>query len=119
MNGPESVQTGGWSGLQKGTKRPSADTNFSNEHQEAYFRSLKNYKQFAQVNAGREETIYVGANDGMLHAFKSNNGVERWAFVRRALWRQRDRSASGGAGGAAGGALAPSTVISIQRLHLL
>ena len=60
---------------------PSADTDFSNEHQEAYFRSLKNYKQFAQVNAGREETIYVGANDGMLHAFKSKDGVERWAFV--------------------------------------
>ena len=60
---------------------PSADTNFSNEHQEAYFRSLKNYKQFAQVNAGREETIYVGANDGMLHAFKSEDGIERWAFV--------------------------------------
>ena len=60
---------------------PSADTNYSNEHQEAYFRSLKNYKQFAQVNEGREETIYVGANDGMLHAFKSKDGVERWAFV--------------------------------------
>ena len=60
---------------------PSADTNFTNDHQEAYFRSLKNYKQFAQVNAGRKETIYVGANDGMLHAFKSKDGVERWAFV--------------------------------------
>ena len=29
----------------------------------------------------RKETIYVGANDGMLHAFKSKDGVERWAFV--------------------------------------
>ena len=60
---------------------PSADTNFTNEHQEAYFRSLKNYKQFAQANSDRKETIYVGANDGMLHAFKSEDGVERWAFV--------------------------------------
>ncbi len=25
--------------------------------------------------------MYVGANDGMLHAFNANNGDELWAFV--------------------------------------
>ena len=25
--------------------------------------------------------IYVGANDGMLHAFNSQTGVEEWAFI--------------------------------------
>lgn len=26
-------------------------------------------------------TVFVGANDGMLHAFNANNGQERWAYV--------------------------------------
>jgi type IV pilus assembly protein PilY1 len=30
-------------------------------------------------------TIYVGANDGMLHAFNSVNGVERFAYVPAAI----------------------------------
>jgi type IV pilus assembly protein PilY1 len=30
------------------------------------------------VNAG---TVYIGANDGMMHAFSAENGVERWAYV--------------------------------------
>ena len=29
----------------------------------------------------RPATVYVGANDGMLHAFQADNGVERWAYV--------------------------------------
>ncbi|WP_156924813.1 PilC/PilY family type IV pilus protein [Pseudoxanthomonas sp. J35] len=33
------------------------------------------------VYAAREQTIYVGANDGMLHAFNANDGVERFAYV--------------------------------------
>ena len=31
------------------------------------------------------ETVYVGANDGMLHAFDAANGVERFAYVPRGL----------------------------------
>ena len=59
---------------------PSADTNFTNPNQESYYRSLLNYKQF-KASTKREETIYVGANDGMLHAFKADGGEEKWAFV--------------------------------------
>ncbi len=31
------------------------------------------------------ETVYVGANDGMLHAFNATNGVERFAYVPRGI----------------------------------
>ncbi|MFZ2752686.1 MAG: PilC/PilY family type IV pilus protein, partial [Lysobacteraceae bacterium] len=31
------------------------------------------------------ETVYVGANDGMLHAFNAANGVERFAYVPRGI----------------------------------
>lgn len=33
----------------------------------------------AQVN--RDERVYVGANDGMLHAFDGDDGTEAWAYV--------------------------------------
>jgi type IV pilus assembly protein PilY1 len=39
------------------------------------------YAAFREGNATREKTIYVGANDGMLHAFDAGTGVERFAFV--------------------------------------
>jgi type IV pilus assembly protein PilY1 len=31
--------------------------------------------------AGRQKMVYVGANDGMLHAFNADDGTEEWAFV--------------------------------------
>lgn len=39
------------------------------------------YDDFKTAQASRAGTVYVGANDGMLHAFDGTNGVERWAFV--------------------------------------
>jgi type IV pilus assembly protein PilY1 len=33
----------------------------------------------------RTDTVYVGANDGMLHAFDAATGQERWAFVPSAV----------------------------------
>ncbi len=62
---------------------PSADTAFTSTAQEAYWRSIKGYDAWAKSLAGREkkETIYVGGNDGMLHAIDSNTGVEKWAFI--------------------------------------
>lgn len=35
--------------------------------------------------AARTPTVYVGANDGMLHAFDAASGRERWAFVPTAV----------------------------------
>lgn len=48
---------------------------------------LSSYVSFSTENVSRDELLYVQANDGMLHAFNSNDnnegeaGSERWAFV--------------------------------------
>ena len=47
---------------------------------EAYFRYQYNYSAFIDSNANRRSQLYVGANDGMLHAFDLDLN-ERWAFI--------------------------------------
>lgn len=47
----------------------------------AYFYRFNNYQAFRTANTGRDEVIYVGSNDGMIHCFRTANGVERWAYV--------------------------------------
>ncbi|MBB1088044.1 pre-peptidase C-terminal domain-containing protein [Lysobacter sp. SG-8] len=37
------------------------------------------------VETGSDKTIYVGANDGMLHAINAENGAERFAYVPKLL----------------------------------
>ncbi|HZR36027.1 MAG TPA: PilC/PilY family type IV pilus protein, partial [Nevskia sp.] len=39
------------------------------------------YRTFASTYANRTPVLYVGANDGMLHAFNANNGSELFAFI--------------------------------------
>ncbi|GAA3951028.1 pilus assembly protein [Allohahella marinimesophila] len=39
------------------------------------------YEVFKTLQAERRPMVYVGANDGMLHAFDANTGVEIFAFV--------------------------------------
>ena len=39
------------------------------------------YGSFAASIANRAGTVYVGANDGMLHAFDATSGQENWAYV--------------------------------------
>lgn len=39
------------------------------------------YSGFKAAQSSRPGTVYVGANDGMMHAFDASNGVERWAYV--------------------------------------
>ena len=41
------------------------------------------YTDFKTTYAGRPGTVFVAANDGMLHAFDGANGNERWAYVPR------------------------------------
>jgi type IV pilus assembly protein PilY1 len=52
------------------------------------------YSDFKTANASRPGTIYIGANDGMMHAFNSENGIERWAYVPSMvipnLWKLAD-----------------------------
>lgn len=44
-----------------------------------------NYAAYKTAMANRAPTVFVGANDGMLHAFNALSGQERWAFVPSAV----------------------------------
>jgi type IV pilus assembly protein PilY1 len=46
------------------------------------------YSDFKAQNANRRGMVYVGANDGMLHAFDATTGAEVWAYVPRMLIRK-------------------------------
>lgn len=39
------------------------------------------YSDFVNNNANRRKMLYVGGNDGMLHAFDAATGEERWAVI--------------------------------------
>lgn len=39
------------------------------------------YATFVSDNASRTAMVYVGANDGMLHAFNAATGAEAWAYI--------------------------------------
>lgn len=39
------------------------------------------YSEYRSTNASRQGMVYVGANDGMLHAFNADTGAEAWAYV--------------------------------------
>lgn len=39
------------------------------------------YSSFVTANANRQPLIYVGANDGMMHAFNASTGVEEFAYI--------------------------------------
>ncbi len=44
------------------------------------------YAQYVNTNRNRAPTVYVGANDGMLHAFDGITGHERWAYMPMTLF---------------------------------
>ena len=44
------------------------------------------YKDFYTQFKARTPMLYVGANDGMLHGFEANTGIERIAYVPSALY---------------------------------
>ncbi|WP_152226555.1 pilus assembly protein [Pseudomonas sp. SCB32] len=39
------------------------------------------YRAFATAQALRDDQVYVGANDGMLHAFNAKTGAETFAYI--------------------------------------
>jgi type IV pilus assembly protein PilY1 len=54
--------------------------------------TCNSYEKFVKTNLNRTPTIYVGANDGMLHAFDARDaatggGVEKWAYVPNMLYK--------------------------------
>lgn len=56
------------------------------------------YSAFKTANSNRLGTLYVASNDGMLHAFDTATGQERWAYVPPLvlpeLWRIADTNYS-------------------------
>ncbi len=52
------------------------------------YTNYTNYvSSFISANtSGNKEVVYVGANDGMLHAFKANTGEELFAYVPSAVY---------------------------------
>lgn len=55
------------------------------------FTEASSYPAFKTAYNARDEIVYVGANDGMLHAFDAGTGDEKFAFIPNAvfsnLWR--------------------------------
>ena len=43
------------------------------------------YSTYKSSNLARGKSVFVGANDGFLHAFNADTGVERWAFLPPAV----------------------------------
>ena len=39
------------------------------------------YSTYKATNPPRDPMVYVAANDGMLHGFDADTGVEKWAFI--------------------------------------
>jgi len=39
------------------------------------------YGSFKTANTSRQATLFIAANDGMLHAFNADTGAEMWAYV--------------------------------------
>jgi type IV pilus assembly protein PilY1 len=50
------------------------------------------YDDFFAKQKKRETRIYVGANDGMLHAFDDKDGSEAWAYVPKGVYRADNTS---------------------------
>jgi type IV pilus assembly protein PilY1 len=54
------------------------------------------YAEYKTAQAARAGTVYMGTNDGMIHAFNSATGVERWAYVPSMvipnMWKLADKS---------------------------
>jgi len=75
-------------------------TKSSKSNTEAYYRGLNGYDFFKKgsscgVNCQqRKEVVYVGANDGMLHAFDSLTGEELWAFIPPTMLQDLDKMVS-------------------------
>jgi type IV pilus assembly protein PilY1 len=46
-----------------------------------FFSTSSSSEDFFTATTAREKVLYVGSNDGMLHAFRASDGYEKWAFI--------------------------------------
>jgi len=49
------------------------------------YQALTGYSEFLSAKKDRTKMLYVGANDGMLHAFKADDGTEKFAYIPKAV----------------------------------
>lgn len=54
------------------------------------------YHSYRQSNNSRTPVVYTGANDGMLHAFNAETGVELFAYVPAAVYSGLNRLTASG-----------------------
>lgn len=47
--------------------------------------TTSDYAHYVNANKDRAATVYVGSDDGMMHAFNAIDGTERWAYVPNAV----------------------------------
>ena len=52
----------------------------------SYYSSFVTWQRLLNSGDGRSPMVYVGANDGMLHAFDADTGVEVFAYVPNAIY---------------------------------
>lgn len=55
--------------------------------------TLAGYNDFVVANTNRQATVFVAANDGMLHAFNAGTGEELWGYVPRITMNKLYRQA--------------------------
>lgn len=58
---------------------------FDLNYQRQNWAGASTYRTFLQSAASRTPMLYVGGNDGMLHGFNANTGVELFAYIPRAV----------------------------------
>ena len=54
------------------------------------------YDAYKAAQAERKATVFIAANDGMLHAFDATSGAEMWAYMPRITMKKLYRQASVG-----------------------
>jgi Tfp pilus tip-associated adhesin PilY1 len=58
------------------------------EFDSSYKSFYRQYSDFDGDSTPRTEVVYTGANDGKLHCFQADSGVELWSYVPFALLKQ-------------------------------
>jgi type IV pilus assembly protein PilY1 len=62
------------------------NTDFGYQSMPAAHGGGANYQDYVRAKSSRTAMLYVGANDGMLHAFDAKTGVEKFAFIPHAVF---------------------------------
>lgn len=55
-------------------------------YNDAGYSTFKTSQLTTAANPTRVKTVFQGANDGMLHAFRASDGVESWAYIPSLLF---------------------------------